>query len=157
MHAFSFDQAGYVTAAVESGDFDVTGYSFSPQAVERPPTVKVALPKDPNIFIFLMDACQAKHLGTYGYPRPTSPIIDRFAQDAVVFENAYTNASFTRASVATLFTGLYPETHKVRILRQKLSRELADLARVPEGQGILDLPFHLDRERFPFHGLRPRG
>jgi hypothetical protein len=135
VHAFSFDQAGYVTAAVESGDFDVTGYSFSPRAVERPPTAKVALPKDPDIFIFLIDACQAKHLGTYGYPRPTSPNIDRFAQDAVVFENAYANASFTRASVATLFTGLYPETHKVRILRQRLSWELLTLPEYLKGKG----------------------
>jgi hypothetical protein len=135
VHAFSFDQAGYVTAAVESGDFDVTGYSFSPRAVERPPTAKVTLPKDPDIFIFLIDACQAKHLGTYGYPRPTSPNIDRFAQDAVVFENAYANASFTRASVATLFTGLYPETHKVRILRQRLSWELLTLPEYLKGKG----------------------
>jgi arylsulfatase A-like enzyme len=134
-HAFSFDRAGYLTAAVESGSFDVTGYSFSPRAVEQPPKAKVALPKDPDIFIFLIDACQAKHLGTYGYPRPTSPNIDRFAQDAVVFENAYANASFTRASVATLFTGLYPETHKVRILRQRLSWELLTLPEYLKGKG----------------------
>jgi arylsulfatase A-like enzyme len=134
-HAFSFDGAGYLTAAVESGGYDVTGYSFSPRAVERPPTAKVALPKKPGIFIFLIDACQARHLGLYGYSRPTSPNIDRFAQDAVVFENAYANASFTRASVATLFTGLYPETHKVRILKQKLPRELLTLPEYLKGKG----------------------
>jgi len=135
LHTFSFDQAGCLTAAVESGGFDVTGYSFSPRAVERPPAVETALPKDPDIFIFLMDACQAKHLGTYGYSRPTSPNIDRFAQDAVVFENAYANASFTRSSVATLFTGLYPETHKVRILRNKLSEDLLTLPVYLKGKG----------------------
>ena len=134
-HEFSFSQAGSLTAAVESGSFDVTGYSFSPRAVERPPAAKITLPKDPNIFIFLMDACQAKHLGTYGYSRPTSPNIDRFAQDAVVFENAYANASFTRSSVATLFTGLYPETHKVRIMKQKLPRELLTIPEYLKGKG----------------------
>jgi len=135
LHVFSFDQTGYLTAAVESGGFDVTGYSFSPRTLERPPAAKVALPKDPDIFIFLMDACQAKHLGTYGYSRPTSPNIDRFAQDAVVFENAYANASFTRSSVATLFTGLYPETHKVRILRNKLPEDLLTLPMYLKGKG----------------------
>jgi len=133
-HAFSFDQAGCLIAAVESGGFDVTGYSFSPRTVERPPAKKAALPKDPDIFILLIDACQAKHLGTYGYPRPTSPNIDRLAEDAVVFENAYANASFTRSSVATLFTGLYPETHKVRILKQKLARELLTLPEYLKGK-----------------------
>jgi len=134
-HAFSFDQAGCLTAAVESGGFDVTGYSFSPRTVERPPAAKAALPRDPDIFIFLIDACQAKHLGLYGYSRPTSPNIDRFAQDAVVFENAYANASFTRSSVATLFTGLYPETHKVRILKQILPKELLTLPEYLKGKG----------------------
>jgi len=134
-HKFSFDQAGCLIAAVDSGSFDVTGYSFSPQAVERPPAKETTHPKDPDIFIFLLDACQAKHLGTYGYPRPTSPNIDRLAQDALVFENAYANASFTRSSVATLFTGLYPETHKVRILKQKLPRELLTLPEYLKGKG----------------------
>jgi len=133
-HAFSFDQAGCLIAAVESGEFDVTGYFFSPRTVERPAAIKAALPKDPDIFIFLLDGCQAKHLGTYGYSRPTSPNIDRLAQDGVVFENAYANASFTRSSVATLFTGLYPETHKVRIMKQKLPRELLTLPEYLKGK-----------------------
>ena len=135
LHTFSFDQPGYLAAAVESGGFDVCGYSFSPKVVERPPAAKAALPKDPDIFIFLIDACQAKHLGTYGYSRPTSPNIDGFAREAVVFENAYANASFTRSSVATLFTGLYPETHKVRILKNKLPEELLTLPVYLKGKG----------------------
>lgn len=134
-HEFSFDQAGCLIAAVDSGSFEVTGYSFSPRAVQRPPVKKAAHPGNPDIFIFLLDACQASHLGTYGYARPTSPNIDRFAQDALVFENAYANASFTRSSVATLFTGLYPETHKVRILKQKLPREFLTLPEYLKGKG----------------------
>jgi len=134
-HEFSFDQAGCLIAAVESGSFDIRGYSFSPRTLERPSAAKAALPKDPDIFIFLLDACQAKHLGVYGYSRPTSPNIDQFAQDAVVFENAYANASFTRSSVATLFTGLYPETHKVRILKQQLSKNLLTLPEYLKGKG----------------------
>jgi hypothetical protein len=135
LHTFSFDQPGYLAAAVESGGFNVCGYSFSPKVIERPPAAKAALPKDPDIFIFLIDACQAKHLGTYGYSRPTSPNIDGFAREAVVFENAYANASFTRSSVATLFTGLYPETHKVRILKNKLPEELLTLPVYLKGKG----------------------
>ncbi len=74
-----------------------------------------------------MDACQAKHLSTYGYERKTSPAIDALARDSVVFDNAYANATFTPSSVATILSGLYPERHNVRI----------QVNRLPEGVIIL--------------------
>ena len=82
----------------------------------REAPAKIPFQAKPNIYIVLSDACQASHLGTYGYRRNTSPHIDAFARDAVVYENAYANAVFTRSSVATIFTGFYPDSHKVRLL-----------------------------------------
>ena len=81
----------------------------------------------PNIYIVLSDACQAFHLGTYGYPRKTSPHVDAFARDAVVYEYAYANSVYTRPSVATLFTGLYPDSHKVRLQFASLPSQLLTL------------------------------
>ena len=114
---------GHATFSPKSGSFDVVEYSSVP--VESAPAPGApAFPGRPDIFIILLDACRPDHLGLYGYARPTSANLDRLAEDAVVFENAYANASFTRSSVATLFTGLYPESHKVRILVNKLSERL---------------------------------
>ncbi len=66
----------------------------------------------PDIFIYLVDSLRADHLGCYGYARDTSPAIDAFASQSVLYENAQTVATWTRPSVATLFTGLYPSVHQ---------------------------------------------
>src|SRR5688572_30718498 len=40
----------------------------------------------PNVVIYLVDTLRADRLGCYGYPKPTSPHLDRFAQSATLFE-----------------------------------------------------------------------
>ncbi|HUU38587.1 MAG TPA: sulfatase-like hydrolase/transferase [Candidatus Desulfaltia sp.] len=124
VYAFDDPSPGFVTFAATSGSFDVVENSVVRTPAATFPGKGPRFAGSPDVFIFLIDACRPDHLGVYGYARPTSPNLDRFAVDAVVFENAYANASFTRSSVATLFTGLYPERHKVRILMNKLSERL---------------------------------
>jgi arylsulfatase A-like enzyme len=64
------------------------------------------------IVLVTIDALRADHLGVYGYGRPTSPQIDAFAREALVVEDAIAQAPYTKASIASLMTGLYPTTHK---------------------------------------------
>lgn len=65
------------------------------------------------VFVILIDAARADHLGCYGYGRPTSPGIDRIAKEGLLFENAFSQCSTTDSSVASLFTALYPRSHKM--------------------------------------------
>lgn len=65
----------------------------------------------PDVFIYVIDALRADHLGCYGYPRETSPAVDAFAADATIYENAYTPTTWTRPSVTTMLTGLYASVH----------------------------------------------
>lgn len=72
-----------------------------------------SVPTDkPDIILITIDALRADHLGTYGYSRPTSPAIDAFAREAVVVQDAVSQAPYTKASIASLFTGLFPTAHK---------------------------------------------
>ena len=66
-------------------------------------------PSRPNIVMILVDTLRADHLGAYGYPRPTSPAIDEIAATSVLFERAYSTAPWTNPTIATLFTGYYPQ------------------------------------------------
>jgi arylsulfatase A-like enzyme len=77
----------------------------------------------PNILVFLIDTQRADFLGAYGHDRPTSPNLDAFAADALVYERAYAAASSTSPSHASIFTSTYPHTHRVwnRIIEE--SRE----------------------------------
>lgn len=65
----------------------------------------------PNIVICVMDAARSDHLACYGYPRSTTPNIDRLAKQSVVFDRHYCQYTQTKASTASLFTGQYPATH----------------------------------------------
>ena len=134
--AYEYEGAspGYAVFTARTGAFDIVERSSRP----LPPAPPAAVPRldgRPDIFIILIDACRPDHLGLYGYSRPTSPHLDRLAAESVVFDNAYANASFTRSSVATLFTGLYPESHKVRILMNKLSERLLTIPVYLKGKG----------------------
>jgi len=70
-------------------------------------------PSSPDVLIIVMDALRADHLSAYGYDRPTSPTIDRFAREGVLFENAVAASSYSLPSHASLLTGLYPGQHEV--------------------------------------------
>lgn len=67
-----------------------------------------AKPSKPNVVVFLVDTLRKDHLGCYGYKENTSPRIDKLAQDGELFENAVSQAPWTPASVASLFTARYP-------------------------------------------------
>ncbi len=60
-----------------------------------------------DFLLISVDALRADHLGSYGYPRPTTPRIDALAKDAVVFEHAYAPTPHTSYSVTSLMTGKY--------------------------------------------------
>ena len=62
----------------------------------------------PNVLLITVDALRADRLGSYGSKRNLTPNLDRFAQDAVVFEKAFTSAPWTAASMGAAFTSLYP-------------------------------------------------
>lgn len=60
-----------------------------------------------NILFILVDTLRADHLGSYGYNRNTTSNIDRFAKDAVLFENVRSQASCTYPSVPSILTSKY--------------------------------------------------
>jgi arylsulfatase A-like enzyme len=66
-----------------------------------------------GIILISLDTLRADHLGTYGYRRNTSPSIDAFAKESVVFENAVVQAPNTLPSHMSIMTSLYPSSHEV--------------------------------------------
>jgi arylsulfatase A-like enzyme len=64
-------------------------------------------PSSPNIIVVMVDTLRADHMSLYGYQRSTTPFIDEFASDAIVFERARSQAACTFPSVNSLFTSRY--------------------------------------------------
>ena len=67
----------------------------------------------PNVILYVVDALRADHLGLYGYPKQTSPFLDELGKKGLVFEHGYAASTWTKPSVTTLVTSLYPQTHGV--------------------------------------------
>ena len=67
----------------------------------------------PNIILVSIDTLRADHLGCYGYFRETSPNIDAFAAEAVLFERAYSAMATTLPSHLTMLIGMHPIEHGV--------------------------------------------
>lgn len=61
-----------------------------------------------RVVLFTVDTLRADRLGVYGYRgMPTSPHLDAWSQDAIVFDRASSLAPWTVPSLASLFTGRF--------------------------------------------------
>lgn len=82
-----------------------------------------APPEDqrPNVIWFSIESLRADHIGCYGYERDTTPNLDALAAAATRYPDAHSVTSWTLASHATMFTGLYPTAHRVTEPDSKLS------------------------------------
>jgi arylsulfatase len=67
----------------------------------------------PNLVIVTLDTTRADHLGLYGYFRDTSPVLDAFAREAIVFDRFIVPMATTLPSHTSIFTGVEPLEHGV--------------------------------------------
>lgn len=66
---------------------------------------------DPDVLFIVLDSVRRDRVSAYGHDRKTTPNLDRFAEEATVFEHAYTPAPWTLPSHSSMFTGLFPSEH----------------------------------------------
>lgn len=61
----------------------------------------------PNVLLLIWDTVRAANLSLYGYARPTTPALDGWARDALVFDWAFSTAPWTLPSHASIMTGVW--------------------------------------------------
>ncbi len=89
---------------------------------------KAATADVPNVLVVVWDTVRADHLSAYGYERPTTPHLQAFAEDAVVFERAVSDGMWTLPSHASMFTGLPVRRHGANARNKWLDDEFTTLA-----------------------------
>ncbi len=114
---------------------------LSRQGSPRRPPVGEAIPRRANVLIYLVDTLRSDRLGILGYPRPITPNIDRFAESSSLFLNAIGQSSWTKASVGSIFTGLWPPAHGAIGWKHKLSSEIETLAERLQADGYRTAAF----------------
>lgn len=87
-----------------------------------------------NVILISLDTLRADHLGCYGYHRETSPSIDEFARDSVLFKKAIAHAPSTLPSHASILTSLIPQHHGASFGK-----------RIPLAESVLTLPEYLQQ------------
>ena len=66
-----------------------------------------------NLIFILLDTTRADAFPSFTKNSPVkTPVMDAFAKKGRTFLAAYNNGNWTKPSVATILSGLYPETHK---------------------------------------------
>ncbi len=93
--------------------------------------------RKPNIVFFGIDSLRADHMSCYGYPRLTTPHIDRFAQGGTLFEHTYSPYIPTTSAYSSMLTGMDLFTTQVVALRHKgpMRAEVKTLPEILRAEG----------------------
>lgn len=67
--------------------------------------------KQPNIILITFDALSARNMSVYGYERPTTPFVSKWAESASLFTNVHAESNSTRPASESLMTGKRVWTH----------------------------------------------
>ena len=89
-----------------------------------------------GVLLVVVDTLRADHVGVYGSPQDLTPHIDSFASESLVFRNTIAASSWTRPSVASIFTSLYPTVNQVLGQDDSLSDGLETIAETVSAAGL---------------------
>jgi arylsulfatase A-like enzyme len=81
-----------------------------------------------NVILITVDTLRADHLGSYGYPLSTSPVLDRLAEQGSLFTRCITTVPKTAPALASMLTSTTPERHLVYLNEQIIDESIDTLA-----------------------------
>ena len=97
---------------------------------------KLSSRDDVNVLFILIDTLRADHIGSYGYSRDTSPLLDRLAETGGRFDRQLAQSSWTKTSMASMWSGLYPSRVGVTRFEHTLSQEATLPAEIMRDAGF---------------------
>jgi tetratricopeptide (TPR) repeat protein len=90
---------------------------------------------EPDLLLITIDTLRADHLGSYGNKSIPTPNLDRIANQALFFENAFCTAPLTLPSHASILTVRYPDHHGTHYNAGKVRSEETTLAEILKKRG----------------------
>jgi len=95
----------------------------------------------PDVVLITLDAARADRFSFAGHDRPTTPFIDEFSTESIVFPYAYSLVPYTLGSVPTMITGLSFVDHLVTRHEDVLSQDAITLAESLQAAGYHTVAF----------------
>jgi arylsulfatase A-like enzyme len=112
--------------------------------------------KDPNetppanVILITISSLRADHVGCLGYSRDTTPNLDSFSRDNILFRNAFATSGWMMPAHGSVFTSLYPSVHGATHIDHGLGSQHRTLAEILKESGYYCVGFccnpRLDQE-----------
>lgn len=111
-------------------------------------------PSVDNVVLISIDTLRADHVGAYGYPRKTTPNIDRLAKESIRFSQAFSSTNWTLPAHAGMFSGMMSSGHGAIGLKDAIRPQTQLIAEHLNNAGVTTGAFvsHVYvSEKFGFH------
>ena len=92
-----------------------------------------------GVIVIVTDTLRRDHLPFHGYERDTAPVLGRLAAEGVLAADALSQSTWTKLSVTSIFTSLYPTSHTVRRFNDRLPASAETLAELFHREGYATL------------------
>jgi len=136
-----------LTLAVEASEGGTIGFWGSPVVrshggrarAEAPTRARRAVvgdhPPPQGVILLMADTLRRDHLPPWGYDRETAPVISRLARQGVLFKDAISQATWTKVSMSSILTSLYPTTHGIKEMPDRLPASITTIAEAYRAAG----------------------
>jgi choline-sulfatase len=94
-----------------------------------------------GVILVQLDTLRKDHLDVYGYGRPTAPVLRGLAGEGALFQNAVSQTSWTKAETPSILTSLYPTTHGVHQIPDRLPASATTIAEAYRQAGYATLSY----------------
>ena len=94
-----------IVLRTESQADDAVGFWAAPRIASAAASTR------PNVLLYVVCTLRPDHTSLYGYARDTTPFLKKLGASGVVFDDAQSQAPWTKPSVASLLTSLNAYTH----------------------------------------------
>ena len=98
-------------------------------------------PRPRSVLFYLMDTCRGDRTSFDGYERKTTPFLEWLAERSVVFETCYSQAPWTKPSMASMLSSQYPSTTGVYRVEHRLATEVLTWPEVMQANGTYTAGF----------------
>lgn len=105
------------------------------------------------VILYVMDSLRSDFLSCYGYPKETSPQIDRLASEGALFVEGFAQSTWTRASGASILTSTYPSSHGILNTGDYFRRALDSLPAALRRRGFRTIALTTMRNISPYFGF----
>ena len=98
-------------------------------------------PAPQGIILMVADTLRKDHLDSYGYERQTAPTLSRLAAEGALFHDVVSQATWTKVSVPSIMTSLYPTSHGVAEVTDRLPAAANTMAEAYRAAGYATLGY----------------